>query len=81
MGMERLMASAKLSQRNAEFLDDWARQLRPYEISQSSLIDRAVDIVRTLVRSGKLKLDPESMQALVGTESSESLRVVPKRER
>jgi hypothetical protein len=69
MGMERVMASSKLSVENAEFLDEWERRLKPYKTSESSLVDLAVRIVRHLVARGELNLDPKALQELLGNES------------
>lgn len=68
MGLERVMASSKLSPENAEFLDDVARSLRPYPVSQSSLVDTMVSIVRKLSRNGTVNLEPKALQELLGNE-------------
>jgi hypothetical protein len=67
MGIEKVMASSKLSVENAEFLDGWARRFRPYGVSQSSLMDLALRIVRRLEATGELSLEPPALQALLGT--------------
>lgn len=69
MGIERVMASSKLDRESAEFLDDMAKSLRPYEVSQSSLVNLCVRIVRNSVQRGDLNLDPRSLQEFLGTES------------
>jgi len=68
MGMERTMVSSKLSPENVEFLSDMERSLKPYSVSQSSLLDLCIRIVRQLHRQGKVSLQPEALQELLGTE-------------
>lgn len=69
MGLERTMVSSKLSAENTEFLDELARRLKPYEVSQSSLVNTLVRIIRQLEVKGKISLTPEGLQELFGTES------------
>jgi hypothetical protein len=66
MGIERTLASAKLSSENIEFLEEWRRRLAPYDVSQSSLINLCVGIVRQLHAKGALRLEPKELQALFG---------------
>src|SRR5439155_11849984 len=47
--VERTMVSAKFDDANLEFLDMWSRLQKPYAVSQSSLVNLAVSIVRKLV--------------------------------
>ena len=47
------------------FLDDWARRLRPFPVSQSSLIDLCVRIVRRLYAKGDISLTPEALRTLL----------------
>jgi hypothetical protein len=68
MGLERTMVSSKLSPENVEFLSDMERSLKPYSVSQSSLLDLCIRIVRHLHREGKVSLQPEALQELLGTE-------------
>ncbi len=68
MGLERTMVSSKLSPENVEFLSDMERSLKPYSVSQSSLLDLCIRIVRHLHREGKVSLRPEALQELLGTE-------------
>lgn len=68
MGLERTMVSSKLSPENVEFLSDMERSLKPYSVSQSSLLDLCVRIVRQLHRQGKVNLKPAELQELLGTE-------------
>ena len=68
MGLERTMVSSKLSPENVEFLTDMERSLKPYSVSQSSLLDLCVRIVRQLHRQGKVNLQPAEVQELLGTE-------------
>jgi hypothetical protein len=67
MGQERTMVSSKLSAENLEFLDEWERNLKPHNVSQSSLVDLCVRIVRQLHRHGDLSLEPQALQELLGT--------------
>lgn len=62
------MVSSKLSEENTEFLYEIERNLRPYEVSQSSLVNLMVTIARRLYRRGDLNLEPQSLQELLGTE-------------
>lgn len=68
MGLERTMVSSKLSPENVEFLSDMERSLKPYSVSQSSLLDLCIRIVRQLHRQGKVNLQPAALQELLGTE-------------
>jgi hypothetical protein len=83
LGLERVMASAKLSPENSEFLYEIERNLRPYEVSQSSLVNLAVTIVRRLYRLGDLNLEPKALQdllcneSLLRSEGKESTKPVP----
>jgi len=74
MGMERVMASSKLDRESAEFLDDMAKSMRPYEVSQSSLMNLCVRIVKRAVERGDLSLEPRRLQELLGTESRPGTR-------
>jgi hypothetical protein len=69
MGLERMMVSAKISPENLEFLDQWGRHLKPHDVSQSSLVDLSVRIVRQLHLRGDLSLEPEALQDLLRTNS------------
>lgn len=80
MGLERTMVSSKLSEENSEFLYEIERNLRPYEVSQSSLVNLMVSITRRLYRLGDLNLEPKALQELLGTErlvGTESTKAVP----
>ena len=66
------MVSSKLSPENTEFLDEWSRQLKPLTVSQSSLVDLSVRIVRHLFMAGKLSLEPRALQEFLGTEGTRS---------
>lgn len=79
MGIERSMASAKYSPENMDFLREVERSLWPYEISQSSLMNSLLDILRRLHRKGDIDLTPAALQASLRTERSESPEVVPAR--
>lgn len=68
MGLERTMVSSKLSPENVEFLSDMERSLKPYSVSQSSLLDLCIRIVRQLHRQGKVNLQPAALQELLGTD-------------
>jgi hypothetical protein len=85
MGVERITVSAKLSLENMEFLDELAHRLRPYEVSQSSLVNTLVRIVRQLEATGKISLEPKQLQTLLTTDRSEivaaTLRRGPRAER
>lgn len=70
MGLERIMASSKLDVRNLEFLDEVARSLKPFEVSQSSLVNLCVGIVRRLSQRGEISLEPKSLQMLLGNAGS-----------
>jgi hypothetical protein len=69
MGLERVMASSKLDREAAEFVDGWIRKLKPYEASQSSLINLGLRILGRLEATGKISLEPQALQELLGTES------------
>lgn len=77
MGIEKSMASAKYSSENMDFLREVERSLWPYEISQSSLLDSLLTILRRHVRKGDIDLSPGALQASLRTERSESPEVVP----
>jgi hypothetical protein len=68
MGLERTLVSSKLSPENVEFLSEMERSLKPYSVSQSSLLDLCIRIVRQLHRRGDLSLSPTALQELLGTE-------------
>jgi len=68
MGLERTMVSSKLSPENVEFVSEMEHSLKPYSVSQSSLVDLCVRIVRQLHRQGKVNLQPAALQELLGTE-------------
>lgn len=72
MGVERVMVSSKLDRENAEFLDEIAANFKPYEVSQSSLVNTLLRVIRRLHYEGKLDLEPRALQALMGTESRQS---------
>src|SRR2546430_7588047 len=55
--VERTMVSAKFDDANLEFLDMWSRLQKPYAVSQSSLVNLAVSIVRKLVINGTISLE------------------------
>lgn len=69
MGVERVMVSSKLDRENAEFLDEIAANFKPYEVSQSSLVNTLLRVIRRLHYEGKLDLEPRALQALMGTET------------
>lgn len=62
MGQERTAVSAKVSAEIEEFLYEWSRSLKPYEVSTSSLLQRCAEIVRVMVRRGELSLEPKALQ-------------------
>jgi hypothetical protein len=65
LGQERASVSTKLSAENEEFLYEWLRSLRPYDVSESGIVNKSLDIVRTLVRRGELSLEPKALQAFL----------------
>jgi len=66
MGIERASVSTKLSPENIEFLDELIYRLRPYEVSQSSLVNTLIRIIRQLEAMGKISLEPKQLQATLG---------------
>ena len=72
MGLERASVSTKLSPENEEFLYEWLRSLKPYDISESALLNKCADIVRTLVGRGQLSLEPKKLQAFLENGSNGS---------
>lgn len=65
MGQERASVSTKLPREDEEFIYEWAKHLKPHEVSQSSLTGLCVRIVRTLVRRGELSIEPKVLQAFL----------------
>src|SRR5437773_10018060 len=79
--VERTMVSAKFDDASLEFLDMWSRLQKPYAVSQSSLVNLAVSIVRKLVTNGTISLEPGRLQEFLSTESTNgtrSTKVIPK---
>jgi hypothetical protein len=70
MGLERIMTSSKLDVRNMEFLDEVARSLKPFEVSQSSLVNICVGIVRRLTQRGQISFTPAGLQEFLGNEGT-----------
>ena len=68
MALERVMASAKLDRENAEFLDEIAANFEPYEISQSSLMNTLLHVLRHMYRRGDINLEPSALQKILRTE-------------
>lgn len=62
MGIERASVSTKLAREDEEFIFEWSKNLKPHEVSQSSLTGLCVRIVRILVRRGELNIQPEALQ-------------------
>lgn len=79
MGIEKSMASAKYSPENMDFIREIERSLWPYELTQSSLMNSLLDILRRLHGKGDIDLSPAALQARLCTERSESPEVVPGR--
>jgi hypothetical protein len=61
----------KLSTDSLDFLRSWVRQLQPYDVSDDSLVELSLQIVRLLHARGQLDLRPEGLHQLLmtGTES------------
>lgn len=68
MGLERMAVSTKLAPYNLEFIEEWAKSLRPHPVSDSSLVDLCVSIVRLQARAGTLDLAPEALQVFLRNE-------------
>lgn len=65
MGIERASVSTKLDAEDEEFIYEWAKQLKPHEVSQSSLTGLCVRIVRIQAHAGKINLEPKALQAFL----------------
>ena len=55
----------RLLPKNVEFLDEWVLALSAYKVTESSLVDLCVSIVRVLYDRGQLSLS-ESLSLAVG---------------
>lgn len=54
--------SAKVSPEIEEFLYEWSKSLKPYNVSSSSLLERCAEIVMVMVKRGELNLEPKALQ-------------------
>jgi hypothetical protein len=64
-------ALATLSSKVA-FLRSWVSQLEPYDISEDSLVELSVQIVRQLQQRCELDLSPEGLQKLFSAKAGQA---------
>jgi hypothetical protein len=62
-----LATKVKLSPDSLNFLRSWVSQLERYDISDDSLAELSLQIVRQLHASGQLDLSPAALQQLLMT--------------
>jgi hypothetical protein len=62
----------KLSSDSLTFLCDWVSQFKPYEVSDDSLVDLSVRIVRQLQLCGQLDLSPAGLQKLFSAKGGQT---------
>jgi hypothetical protein len=58
----RTRPSIQLLALSLNFLRSWVSQLEPYDISDDSLVELSLQIVRQLHASGQLDLSPAALQ-------------------